>query len=75
MEAEQKRKAEEERREEDSDTEAETVMDSGPGSKEVEILEQSGELKEREAGSLSGSRSEHSTEDEWERVSENEKDK
>ncbi|TVY83434.1 V-type ATPase assembly factor PKR1 [Lachnellula suecica] len=60
----------------DSETEAETVIDTGDsvvGSKEVEILEPKGELKDR--GNLGGSRSELSTEDEWERVSENEKDK
>merc|ERR1712093_917588 len=42
-------------------------------SKEVEIFEENGELKDR--GSTKGSKSETSTEDEWERVSENEKDK
>jgi hypothetical protein len=60
---------------EDSETEAETVIDAGgpgSGSKEVEILERAGELKGR--GGF-GSKSEISTEDEWERVSENEKDK
>jgi len=60
----------------DSETEAETVIDTGTvgaGSKEVEVLERRGELKDR--GNLGGSRSELSTEDEWERVSENEKDK
>ena len=60
---------------EDSETEAETVIDTGDagsGSKEVEVAERRGELKDRGA---SGSKSEISTEDEWERVSENEKDK
>lgn len=60
---------------EDSGTEAETVIDTGvtvSGSKEVEVLEKRGELKDR---GTSGSKSEISTEDEWERVSENEKDK
>lgn len=63
-------------REDDSETEAETVIDTGDagsgvgGSKEVEVLERRGDLKDR-----GGSKSEISTEDEWERVSENEKDK
>lgn len=60
----------------DSGTEAETVIDKGDivaGSREVEVLEPKGQLKDR--GNLGGSRSELSTEDEWERVSENEKDK
>lgn len=59
--------------EDDSGTEAETVIDAGdtgPGSKEGEIQERRGELKDRGAA-----KSEISTEDEWERVSENEKDK
>jgi hypothetical protein len=63
---------------EDTETEAETVIDtgdvgSGPGSKEVEVMARTGELKDR--GKSGGSKSEISTEDEWERVSENEKDK
>jgi len=59
----------------DTETEAETVIDDegGLGSKEVEVLETKGQLKDR--GSKLGSKSEVSTEDEWERVSENEKDK
>ena len=64
---------------EDSGTEAETVIDAGEkenneGSKEVEVLQQKGKLRDR---GREGSRSEAeaSTEDEWERVSENEKDK
>jgi hypothetical protein len=59
----------------DSDTEAETVIETsgGPSSKGVEITDNPGELKPR--GSSHGSKSETSTEDEWERVSENEKDK
>jgi hypothetical protein len=58
---------------EDTETEAETVIESmgGSKSKEVEVQMQTGELK----GRREGSRSEVSTEDEWERVSENEKDK
>lgn len=67
----------------DSETEAETVIDSdtaelgsgsvgGSGSKEVEVLEKKGELRDRDR---SGEKSEISTEDEWEKVSENEKDK
>ena len=57
----------------DSETEAETVIDTdvGAGSKEVEVSERRGELKDR--GHLGGSRSELSTEDEWERVSEKDK--
>ncbi|TVY48964.1 V-type ATPase assembly factor [Lachnellula occidentalis] len=53
----------------DSETEVETVMDTGDtgvGSKGVEVLEGRGELKDR--ANLGGSRSELSTEDEWERV-------
>ncbi|RDW67734.1 Pkr1-domain-containing protein [Coleophoma cylindrospora] len=59
----------------DSETEAETVIQSvsGSGSKEVEVVRKAGELKVRRE--VSGSKSEISTEDEWERVSENEKDK
>lgn len=60
----------------DSGTEAETVIESGnakSGSKEVEPVEKVGELIDR--GGAGGNKSEHSTEDEWERVSENEKDK
>lgn len=71
-----KRSLEETGQGEGSDTDAETVIDTGntgSGSKEVEVVEQSGELKDR--GNLRASRSETSTEDEWERVSENEKDK
>ena len=64
---------------EDSETEVETVIDAGgstAGSMEVEVLEQKGKLRDRKGG-REGSRSEAeaSTEDEWERVSENEKDK
>ncbi|CAL3968734.1 unnamed protein product [Diplocarpon coronariae] len=71
-----KRKIEESGQGGDSDTDAETVIDTGnvvPGSNEVEILEQSGELRDR--GNSRGGISENSTEDEWERVSENEKDR
>jgi hypothetical protein len=59
----------------DSDTEAETVIETTgvSGSKEVEVVDHPGELKPR--GSPYGSKSEISTEDEWEKVSENEKDK
>jgi hypothetical protein len=73
-EAEKKRRLAETGLGSDSETEAETVIDTGDvgaGSKEVEVLERRGELKDR--GNLGGSRSELSTEDEWERVSENEK--
>jgi len=77
LEEEKKRRIEEDA--EDSETEAETVIDTGDtesGSKEVEVVEKTGELKDR-GGRGSGSKSETdaSTEDEWERVSENEKDK
>jgi len=59
-----------------SDTDAETIVDTGSlPSKEVEVTQVTGELKAR--GSPGGSKSELSTEDEWEKVSEheNEKDK
>jgi len=61
---------------EDSETEAETVIDTddiSAGSIEVEVGERKGALKDR--GRSGGTKSEISTEDEWERVSENEKDK
>ncbi|RDL34530.1 Pkr1-domain-containing protein [Venustampulla echinocandica] len=61
----------------DSETEAETVIDTedtGFASKEVEVVERRGGAKDRGRG-LGSSKSELSTEDEWERVSENEKDK
>lgn len=60
-----------------SDTDVETIVDEdgAPGSKEVEVLEVKGELKSRSHSAGGGSKSEASTEDEWERVSENEKDK
>ncbi|QSZ29933.1 hypothetical protein DSL72_004451 [Monilinia vaccinii-corymbosi] len=61
-----------------SDTDVETVVDDEgpPGSKEVEVLEAKGELKSRSHSTGGGgSKSEASTEDEWEKVSENEKDK
>ncbi|KAL2065127.1 hypothetical protein VTL71DRAFT_4267 [Oculimacula yallundae] len=72
---EQKKSLDEAKQADNSDTDAETVIDTGntgSGSKEVEVLERSGELKDR--GSKKG-KSETSTEDEWERVSETEKDK
>lgn len=73
--AEAKRRAETSSAEEDSETEPETVIQpvDKSGSKEVEIVEKAKELKVRRE--VSGSKSEISTEDEWERVSENEKDK
>ncbi|KAI0164662.1 ER protein Pkr1-domain-containing protein [Xylariaceae sp. FL1272] len=62
----------------DSDTEVEsTIVSQGKpktGSKEVEPLETVGELKLR-AEPSSDAKSAISTEDEWEKVSENEKDK
>ncbi len=75
MEDEKKRRIEETGAGEDTETEAETVIDAGDvsGSKEVEVVERKGQLKDR--GSSGGSKSEISTEDDWERVSENEKDK
>lgn len=62
----------------EAETEAETIIDAGDkdvksGSKEVEVVEQVGEL--RELKPVGASRSEPSTEDEWERVSENENEK
>jgi hypothetical protein len=74
--AEKKRRQEDVGSGDDSETEAETVIESSDtksGSKEVEVVEPVGDLKPRFTSG--GSRSEHSTEDEWERVSENEKDK
>jgi hypothetical protein len=59
--------------EDDTETEAETIIqpiNSVSGTKTVEIVDAKGELKDR-----SGIKSETSTEDEWEKVSENEKDK
>lgn len=57
---------------EDTETEAETVIEpmEKSGSKEVEVHPVQGELIDR-----GGSKSEISTEDEWERVSENENEK
>ncbi|KAG9238653.1 ER protein Pkr1-domain-containing protein [Amylocarpus encephaloides] len=77
VEAEKKRRLEEIGSGDDSETEAETVIDTGgtkSGSKEVEMVEPKGELS-KVRGDSGGKQSEHSTEDEWERVSENEKDK
>ncbi|KAI0009785.1 Pkr1-domain-containing protein [Xylariaceae sp. FL0662B] len=63
----------------DSETEVETAMETTgnpvPGSKEVEVQEQAGDLKLRREVSSSGTKSSASTEDEWEKVSENEKEK
>jgi hypothetical protein len=62
---------------EDSETEVETIISTGEpitGSKAVEPMEQAGDLKLRAQGS-SDAKSTVSTEDEWEKVSENEKDK
>ena len=58
-------------------SDVETVVDEEgpPGSKEVEVLEAKGELKSRAHSTGGGNKSEPSTEDEWEKVSENEKDK
>ncbi|KAI1200546.1 ER protein Pkr1-domain-containing protein [Nemania serpens] len=67
---------------EDSETEVETIVSrSNPklGSKEIEPVEQVGDLKHRAGEYVSEAKSEAksaaSTEDEWEKVSENEKDK
>ncbi|KAE8447574.1 hypothetical protein EG329_010545 [Mollisiaceae sp. DMI_Dod_QoI] len=76
LEDDKKRRMEETATGDDTETEAETVIDTGDTrvySKEVQSLERRGELKDR--GHPGGSKSEISTEDEWERVSENEKDK
>jgi hypothetical protein len=61
-----------------SETEGEREVEMLPdtkasGSKEVEVVDNVGELKPR--GSPFGSKSELSTEDEWEKVSEDDKDK
>jgi hypothetical protein len=61
----------------DSETEVETIISGGQpktGSKEVEPVEQTGDLKLR-AQPLADAKSTASTEDEWEKVSENEKEK
>lgn len=71
---------------EGSETEADVVVSGSAevksGSKEVEVLDVGGaEMKDRRAlletptKGMDGSRSEISTEDEWERVEETEKDK
>ncbi|PVH88633.1 Pkr1-domain-containing protein [Cadophora sp. DSE1049] len=76
VEDEKNRALDEAKHTDDTDTDADTVIgtgNTGSGSKEVEIFEETGELKGR--GSTKGNKSETSTEDEWERVSENEKDK
>jgi len=76
VEDEKKRRLEETGPGEETETEAETVIDTGnftSGREEVEVVERKGELKDR--GGSGGNKSEISTEDEWERVSENEKDK
>lgn len=62
---------------EDSDTEVETLISKDVpelGSKEIEAIEQVGDLKQRGSPSL-GTKSSVSTEDEWEKVSENENEK
>lgn len=80
-EAEEKKKKEEQQQralDSESDTEAETIIETTrSGSKEVEPVEKVGSLKDR-ARAVSagqGSRSEQSTEDEWEKISENENEK
>jgi len=62
----------------ESDTDAQTIVDEvkGSGSNEVEVLPTGKGLVDRaKEESQERSRSDISTEDEWERVSENEKDK
>ncbi|KAI3343091.1 ER protein Pkr1-domain-containing protein [Ustulina deusta] len=62
----------------DSETEVETIVSKSKpktGSKEVEPVAQTGDLKLRVVEHLSEPKSAASTEDEWEKVSENEKDK
>ncbi|KAK6841847.1 hypothetical protein PG990_006161 [Apiospora arundinis] len=56
------------------DTQARPLVPKVSASKEVEVVEQAGELKKRPEPSP-GSRSGVSTEDEWEKVSENETEK
>jgi len=61
----------------DTESDGETIIDSGivgSGSNVVEAQDRSGELK-RTGASASMAKSEISTEDEWERVSEDEKSK
>ncbi|KAH9909164.1 ER protein Pkr1-domain-containing protein [Xylariomycetidae sp. FL2044] len=64
---------------EDSETEVEQIISKGKpvsGSREVEVVEPGGDLKLRaEPPSSSGTKSGVSTEDEWEKISENENDK
>ncbi|KAI0548996.1 ER protein Pkr1-domain-containing protein [Xylaria curta] len=62
----------------DSETEVETIVsktDTKTGSTEVEPVEPAGDLKLRAPESSFEAKSAASTEDEWEKVSENEKDK
>ncbi|KAJ2966915.1 hypothetical protein NUW58_g10556 [Xylaria curta] len=62
----------------DSETEVETIVSKSvpnTGSNEIEPVEQAGDLKLRVAERSSETKSAASTEDEWEKVSENEKDK
>lgn len=61
----------------DSDTEVETVIAKGlpkTGSRDIEPMEQAGDMKLR-AESTSDTKSSVSTEDEWEKISENEQEK
>ncbi|KAI0468604.1 ER protein Pkr1-domain-containing protein [Xylaria cf. heliscus] len=62
----------------DSETEVETIIpksNTKTGSTEIEPVEQAGDLKLRAPESSFEAKSAASTEDEWEKVSENEKDK
>lgn len=52
-----------------------SVVHPVSASKEVEVVEQAGELKHRSEASSGSNRSAASTEDEWEKVSENETEK
>lgn len=79
-----KKRAEQEQKkvEEDSETEVETAVPDKQPVKEdaaeagVEAVEQVGEVKQRVAAApVAGTQSSVSTEDEWEKVSENENDK
>ncbi|KAI0400510.1 ER protein Pkr1-domain-containing protein [Xylaria palmicola] len=59
----------------DSETEVEPTTNPKTGSNDVEPVEEAGDLKPRGPPRLSETKSAASTEDEWEKVSENEKDK
>ncbi len=82
IEEEKKKREEREATAEDTETEVETVVESaldvkkGGRSREVEVLVQRGDVRDRAPLVVPPiSKSETSTEDEWEKVSENEKEK